>query len=282
MNARTVSLGGYRHRVYTSTPAAPSSPPVLALHGFGLDGVQSFRSVAALLQADGVALHALDLLGFGASAAPDRVYSADLYASLIVEYAAMLDQPPVLVGHSMGGKIAAATAVLHPERFAGYLLINPGGFSWMAPWLPPIASHGWTNALLRTPWIQRHVLPQLPMGHFLAQPTTTSQALLLQDSHYALGLDATGLRSQLRTIDRPVGVVWGLDDPLLPPSTLDRLRADLPQARIERLAGAGHIPMWDRPQAVADSIVRWLRRVAPTKKRDDRRTATPLSPDRSR
>jgi len=266
MKAHTVSLGGYRHRVYTSIPAATAYPPVLALHGFGLDGIRSFRSVAALLQADGVALHALDLLGFGASAAPDRVYSVELYASLVADYATSLDASPVLVGHSMGGKIAAATAVLHPESFVGYLLINPGGFSWMAPWLPPIASRQWATVLLKASWMQRRVLPRLPMGRFLAQPTTIAQALRLQDSHYALDLDATGLRPHLRAIDQPVGVLWGLDDPLLPPSTLDRLRADLPQARIERLARAGHMPMWDRPQAVADSIGRWLRRVAPTKK----------------
>ena len=277
MDARTVSLGAYPHRVYTSAPAAPSCPPVLALHGFGLDGIRSFRSVAALLRDDGVPLHAIDLLGFGDSAAPNRVYSLDLYASLIAEYAAALDPRPILVGHSMGGKIATATAVLRPQSFAGYVLINPGGFSWMAPWLPPIASHPWTNALLQQPWIQRHVLPHAPMGRFLAQPMTIEQALRLRDSHYALDLDATGIRPQLPTIQQPVHVLWGMDDSLLPPSTLNRLRADLPQVRIERLPGAGHIPMWDQPDAVAESILRFLLRIQSTKKRDDRRTVTPLS-----
>ncbi len=120
------------------------------------------------------------------------------------------------------------------------------------------------------------------MGRFFTHPTPVAQAVRLRDSHYALDLDAMGLRAQLHAVTLPIRVLWGLDDPLLPPSTLDRLRADLPQARIERVLRAGHIPMGDRPQAVADSIVRWLRRVAPTKKRDDRRTATPLSPDKSR
>lgn len=264
MEAHTVSLGGYRHRVHTSVPAERLHAPVLALHGFGLDGIRSFRSVATRLRDDGVAVHALDLLGFGASAAPDRVYSLGLYAALIAEYAAMLDRPPLLVGHSMGGKIAAATAVHHPRCFSGYLLINPGGFSWMAPWLPPIASQRWTSTLLQQSWVQQHVLPHLPMGRFLAQPSTIKHALRLHDSHHALDLDATGLRSHLHTIRRPVTVLWGLDDPLLPLSTLDRLRDDLPQARIERLPHAGHLPMWDRPDTVADSVVRLVQEVDPT------------------
>ncbi len=114
MQARSVRLGGYGHRGYTSIPADTDSPPVLALHGFGLDGRRSFRSVAAPAAEHGIALHALDLLGLEASDGPARVYSLQLYAALIAEYAATLDRPPVLVGHSIGGKIAAATAVLLP------------------------------------------------------------------------------------------------------------------------------------------------------------------------
>jgi pimeloyl-ACP methyl ester carboxylesterase len=276
MDAHTVTLGGYQHRIYASIPPESRQPPILALHGFGLDGLRSFRPIAAPLRERSIALHAIDLLGFGASAAPNRVYSLKLYASLVAEGAALLNASPILVGHSMGGKIAAAAAVLHPHRFAGLLLINPGGFSWMAPWLPMVASPRWANALLRTEWVQRRVLPHLPMGRFLAHPTTIKQALRLQDSHYALDLDATGLRPRLRTIHQPVGVLWGLDDPLLPPSTLDRLRADLPQARIDRLPQAGHLPMWDCPDAVADRITRFMNQTAPIKKRDDP-TAIPLS-----
>ena len=265
MNAHTMTLGGYRHRIYTSIPSRAQHPPTLALHGFGLNGRRSFRPIATLLHNRGIALYAPDLLGFGASATPNRIYSLRLYASLIAAFAATLDTPPLLVGHSMGGKIAVAAAVLHPHHFAGYLLINPGGFSWMAPWLPLVASRRWTNVLLQQPWMQRHVLPHLPMGRFLAQSPTIEQALRLRDSHYALDLDATGLRPQLRTIHQPIGVIWGLDDPLLPPSTLDRLRADLPQARIERLSRAGHIPMWDRPDAVAGSIIRFMMQLIQTK-----------------
>lgn len=262
MHAHTVTLGGYRHRMYASTPPAPKHAPLLALHGFGLDGLRSFRPVARPLQRHGVAVYALDLLGFGASAAPNRVYSLKLYASLVAEAADVLDGAPVLIGHSMGGKIAAAAAALHPHRFAGVLLINPGGFSWMAPWLPALASHRWVSMLLQQPWMRRCVLSRLPMGHFLAHPTTIEQALRLRDSHRALDLDATGLRPRLRMIHRPVGVIWGLSDSLLPPSTLDRLRIDLPQALVYRLARAGHVPMWDQPDAFTDRVVRFFARTA--------------------
>lgn len=259
MDAHSVTLGDYRHRYYASI--APDAPhrTVIALHGFGLDGVRSFHSVAPLLQARGITLYALDLLGFGASDAPERVYSLSHYAMLVVRFAASLStSAPLLLGHSMGGKIAAATAVLRPRRFRHFLLVNPGGFSWMAPWLPLIASTRWVNAALRQRWVQRWLLPRLPMGRILARSDVTEQALRLRDSHYAMDLDATDLRRRLHAIDKPIGVIWGCGDPLLPPSTLDRLRADLPQAVVYRLPQAGHIPMWDDPAAFADRVDRFL------------------------
>lgn len=259
MDARTITLDGYRHRYYASVVPDTTLPPIVALHGFGLDGQRSFRSVASLLRDHGCSLYALDLLGFGGSATPDRVYSLELYATLVAEFAALQDGDPlpILVGHSMGGKIAAATAILQPAASSGLVLVNPGGFSWMAPWLPPMASARSVNRLLQSSWIQRHVLPHLPMGRFLAQPGPIQQALRLRNSHYALDLDATGLRPQLRDIALPTAVLWGQRDLLLPPSTLDRLRADLPQARVHRLPASGHIPMWDAPAAVALRLSRF-------------------------
>lgn len=263
MEAQSVSLGGYRHRYYAVPASGTPRHTVVALHGFGLDAYRSFRLVAPRLRARGVALYALDLLGFGASEAPNRVYSLAHYAALVSAFADAVEAAaPVLLGHSMGGKIAAATAVLYPGRFSGTLLVNPGGFSWMAPWLPHLASRRCVNALLRHRWVQTALLPRLPMGQMLARPEAVEQALRLRNSHFALDLDATGLRPRLRTIHRPVGVIWGKPDPLLPPSTLDRLRADVPHALVYPLPHAGHIPMWTAPAAVADRVDRFLARTA--------------------
>lgn len=262
VHAHTLTLNGYRHTCYRSLAPASSSPSVVALHGFGLDGYRTFRSVAHPLRQQGVTLYALDLLGFGASEAPERTYSLHHYAELLAAFSTRLDGPaPILLGHSMGGKIAAATAVLRPEAFAGVLLVNPGGFSWMAPWIPVLASTRATDALLRRPWMRRYVLARLPLGRLLARPKQARQALRLRRSHYALDLDATGLRERLRTIARPVGVLWGHGDAYLPAGTLDRLRDHLPQALVYRLPQAGHFPMWTAPDAFADVVVQFMQRI---------------------
>jgi pimeloyl-ACP methyl ester carboxylesterase len=67
--------------------------------------------------------------------------------------------------------------------------------------------------------------------------------------------DLEHLRAEaLAGIDCPVLVAWGEDDRLLPVRFADRFAAALPGARVVRLPGAGHLPMWDDPGGVAELI----------------------------
>jgi pimeloyl-ACP methyl ester carboxylesterase len=53
----------------------------------------------------------------------------------------------------------------------------------------------------------------------------------------------------------PVTVVWGSRDRLLLARQAARARRVLPKARHEWLVGAGHLPMWDEPEAVASILI---------------------------
>ena len=251
----TVTLDGHAHRYYTAHPLRRAGHPVVALHGFGTDARATFQPAAKPLIDRGVSLYAPDLLGFGRSAKPDIAYSLHRYAALCVAFAdRMALEAPVLLGHSMGGKIAAATMALHPRRFAGLVLVAPGGFSWMAPWVPSVASSNWANALLQNAWFQQTVLPLFPGGRLLARPQSLRQLQRLRHSHYALDLDATGLRDQLGDINRPAQLIWGDDDAILPDATVARIRRQVPGLTVRRFHDAGHFVMRDRPKAFADAV----------------------------
>ncbi|ANE43231.1 hypothetical protein SU48_05015 [Deinococcus puniceus] len=70
---------------------------------------------------------AYDRAGIGASAAPNHDRSwPELFAELdAVLNAAKLTQPPILVGHSLGGLIAFAYARRHPQNIGGLVLLDP-------------------------------------------------------------------------------------------------------------------------------------------------------------
>jgi pimeloyl-ACP methyl ester carboxylesterase len=259
MEPGTICLDGFRHRYHVLRPERPRSVPLVALHGFGTTGYRTFRYAAPFFEERGIPLVAPDLLGFGESDKPEGVYSLRRYAALLIDFLDVLDLgKPVLLGHSMGGKIAAAAAALFPERFSGLILVNSGGFSLLGRLMPPLARARWTVRLFRQPWFLRHVLPRTPLGPVFSSPESIDQLARLRCSHYALDLDATGLRPRLRSITLPSLILWGDDDPILPRGTAERILRDLPHARIERLPGAGHAPMKDQPVLFTEAVAAFM------------------------
>jgi pimeloyl-ACP methyl ester carboxylesterase len=92
------------------------SPDVLALHGWGRRG----NDFAATLA--GRSGLAPDLPGFGASPMPGEVMGADDYADIVAGILQIFDRPPVLVGHSFGGRVAVCLAAKHPEAVGPVIL----------------------------------------------------------------------------------------------------------------------------------------------------------------
>ena len=62
----------------------------------------------------------------------------------------------------------------------------------------------------------------------------------------ARDLLAEDVRGDLRNIAAPTLLVWGENDPLIPPAVGDLLREEIPDSRLLVLHGAGHVPMFDQ------------------------------------
>ncbi len=110
-------------RPYRLAVAGDSGDPGLAganvvlLHGIGRTG-QVWKHVAGGLTTLGVRVIAFDLLGFGASPKPDwLIYDIDDHARAAIASIEKLrlDEPAVLVGHSMGCLVAVRVARLRPD-----------------------------------------------------------------------------------------------------------------------------------------------------------------------
>ena len=69
---------------------------------------------------------------------------------------------------------------------------------------------------------------------------------------------AADLRSRLAELKVPVAFLWGERDHLFPVATLEELRALVPGARAEVIAGAGHVPQLDRPGEFVAAVDRLL------------------------
>jgi pimeloyl-ACP methyl ester carboxylesterase len=99
-------------------------PRFAFLHGLFGRG-RNWTQIAQGLAAQGHASVLFDLPNHGASAWTDTFSYAQMAAALArdIEYR-ISDAPLVLVGHSMGGKVAMLTALTHPQLFAGLAVVD--------------------------------------------------------------------------------------------------------------------------------------------------------------
>jgi pimeloyl-ACP methyl ester carboxylesterase len=101
-------------------------PPIVLLHGAWKDSSE-WVSVMESLSLD-FHCFAPDLLGFGESDNPDIHYSIDLQVECLAEFLHALKLEKVyLVGHSLGGWIAASYALKYSDKVEGLVLLAPEG-----------------------------------------------------------------------------------------------------------------------------------------------------------
>lgn len=124
-------------------------PNLVFLHGSWLDSSQWLRTIEHL--SPYYQCFAPDLLGFGDSERPNIPYSIHLEVECLAQYLDTLKLREVyLIGHSVGGWVAASYAIKYPDRVQGLVLLAPEGVKvgnrrgrWQtANWLynkPPLA-----------------------------------------------------------------------------------------------------------------------------------------------
>ena len=242
---------------------AGSGPPLLLLHGLG-SCKEMWRPVMPLLAPERDVI-AVDLPGFGAS--PPGPETVDGLAEAVAAFAAELGlERPHVAGNSMGGGTALALAARNLVRTA--CAISPVGFAneregmyarsllaltrILAAGVSPVAPALAPSRAFRTA-LSAHVAARpwrIPPGD-----------AVLWTRMYA---DCAGFWPLLRSapdwhVEPPVcptTVAWGDRDRLLIYSRqAPRARRMLPAVRHVTLAGCGHVPTWDDPEAVARVIL---------------------------
>jgi pimeloyl-ACP methyl ester carboxylesterase len=221
------------------------APRVLALHGWGRDH-SDFRKVL-----DGLDAIALDLPGFGASPPPPEALGAAGYAEAIAPVLVEFAEPPVVLGHSFGGRVAVALAAVDPSRVRGLVLTG----------VPLIRLKGTKRPALA--FRARRYLRKIGLVSE-ARMEATRQRYGSADYRAASGVmrhvlvKAVGetYESLLPKIACPAELVWGEDDAEVPLAVAKAAAELLPSPRLTLCHAAGHFTPLTAPDALKAAILR--------------------------
>ena len=248
----------------------PDAPPVVLLHGLGATNA-SMLPVLADLARDHRVLSP-DAPGFGSSDAPPSPYSSSWFAAWLDAFQSSThSRGAVLIGNSMGGRIALEAGLQHPGSVRALVLLAPSpAFRALRQYVPFVR--------LLSPQLAR--LPALPLSHRLAvegirgmfsvperlpkawydaaadeavrvfrSPAhrvaffSCARQIYLEEAH-----GRAGFWDRLPGLVPPALFVWGDRDRLVPASFARHVSDALPGAASIVLEDCGHVPHFEHPE----------------------------------
>jgi pimeloyl-ACP methyl ester carboxylesterase len=243
--------------------------PVVLIHGIG-SFWRMWEPILAPLAEEREVI-AIDMPGFGESP-PLPAGTPSTVGALTDAVAAFLEEAgierPLVVGNSLGGWVTLELAKRGLPR--AVVANSPAGF-----WSPAEAL--WCRAQLKLAVENARRFPELSRriasserarrltyrvfyGHPERLPAAETVAAV-KNLAASSGFEETRVlmcRNRFSggaAVRGPVTVVWGDRDRLLFPRQAKRALAQIPQARLVRLAEGGHLPPWDVPDELARIVL---------------------------
>jgi pimeloyl-ACP methyl ester carboxylesterase len=253
---RIVNVQGISTHIFESGP--PTAPALLYLHGTFLGNLwlDYHTSLSQHFH-----VFAPDTPGFGLTERPDWMRDMSDYVLFFRDLlnALGLDKPS-LVGHSLGGWMAAELAVWYPERVSKLVLSNAGGIrvkgkpiaDIFAMNVQELVAACFDNFMAAMPLMP----PAVDVDYLISQyRQRTTLATLAWNPNYDPKLER-----RLAWLQCPTLIVWGENDRLIPPAYANAFGRAIPNSTVVVLEGTGHMPMFEKSEEWCKVITGFLQR----------------------
>lgn len=280
-DSKFIEVDGISVHYKTRGPAPTAGTPAFVLlHDFARS-TYTWHAVMDGLAERGTVV-AFDRPAFGLTERPapgswtgTNPYSLEGQVSLTVDLMSALGiDHAVLVGHSIGAVVALRTAMEHPERVHGLVLVDAavyqrtGAPRW-ARWLlgtPQLNRLGPVlmrqlagetgDEVLRNGWADPEAVPDAALDAYREAFKVDGWDVALWQ--YTRANPTADLTPGLGTVRAPSLVLTGALDKVVPPSDSKKLANALPDADFASIDACGHAPQEECPQAFLDAVDAWF------------------------
>lgn len=243
---------------------AGSGPVVVLLHGLGGNYTNWAFNTAALAQKFRVIVP--DQIGFGKSEKPVINYRIATYVDFLDAFLKELKvERASLVGNSMGGWVAAAYTLAHPEKVESLILVDAAGFKFAKDFdtsqlfkLNPSTREGMRELSDRVFFNKQLFLSESFIDASLAARINAGDGYTIHSITESILRGEDFLDNRLSAIKRPTLVVWGKQDGLLPVSDGERFQKEIQGAQLIVFDQCGHVPMVEKATEFNAAVLKFL------------------------
>jgi pimeloyl-ACP methyl ester carboxylesterase len=238
-----------------------SGPPIVLLHA----ALHDRTDFAPVIDALGVGRRvlAVDWPGHGESPLPASPLRAVEFGDLLVEFADRLDLTgAVIIGNSVGGYAACRLALERPDRVAGVVLVNTGGFTPHSVFTRLLCAVMGRPAVVKTVFpvfVRAYMRAKTPddravVDRVVARAKSNAGARTAAALWKSFTDPAHDLRTRAADITVPVLITWGAKDVTAPLSWGRIVQAAIPGSAFTALP-TGHVVFSSDPSAWLDAVL---------------------------
>ena len=241
-----------------------SGPVVVLLHGLGGNTTNWAFNIPALAQRYRVIVP--DQIGFGKSDKPLINYRIGTFVDFLD---ALLKELKVdrasLVGNSMGGWVAAAYSLAHPEKVERLVLVDAAGLA-LAPdvdmallmKLNPSTREGMKELVSRVFYNKLIFMSDAFIDASLAARINSGDGYTIRSVSETIIRGDEFLDKQLSAIKVPTLIIWGRQDGLLPLADGQRFQKGIPNSQLLVFDKCGHVPQVEKVAEFNAAVLKFL------------------------
>jgi pimeloyl-ACP methyl ester carboxylesterase len=250
-------------KIYYLEAGDAAKPTVILLHGLGAN-VGSWQFNIAALAAKYHVI-ALDQIGFGKSDKPLLKYRVTTYVDFLDKFMSELKiEKASLVGNSLGGWIAAWTAIKYPNRVERVVLADAAGLKPSDVDLKLIYSLNFSTREEVRALVKIVFYNQTIFGNEMFVDESLRQRILAGDGYTINSLiesikrDEDWLDGRLGELKKPTLIIWGKQDGLLKLADGERLNKEIAGSQLVVFDQCGHAPQVEKAADFNREVLKFL------------------------